>query len=58
MSGTKVKYEVYVDDNYDYMDESARSFRGSFDELEEAIASCEQFADARKRAPIGMRNFQ
>lgn len=34
------KYEVYVDDNYHYMDESERHAVGSFKSLGKALAKC------------------
>jgi len=36
------KYQVFVDDNYHYMDESERHAAGSFDSLEEALLKCEE----------------
>ena len=38
-------YTVFVDDNYDYMDESRRSTLGSFATLEEAIAGAKGSVD-------------
>ena len=34
------KYRIFVDDNYHYMDETARHAFGSTDDLEAAIARC------------------
>lgn len=34
------KYEVYVDDNFHFMDESERYKLGAFETCEEAIAAC------------------
>jgi len=36
------KYKVYVDDNYNYMDESARYADGSYGSLEEAVERCKE----------------
>jgi hypothetical protein len=36
------KYQVCVDDNYHYMDESARRIAGSYDTLEEALEKCRE----------------
>ena len=36
------KYKVYVDDNYHYMDESARYVAGSYSSLEEAVERCKE----------------
>jgi len=38
------KYQVIIDDNYHYMDESERSEAGSYDSLDEAIARCKEIA--------------
>ena len=45
MSPPSGKYTVLVDDNYDYMDESARHRMGSFDELDDAISACKKVVD-------------
>jgi hypothetical protein len=34
------KYQVIVDDNYHYMDESERYTQGSYDSAEEALEAC------------------
>ena len=39
---TKGRYEVFVDDNYHYMDESERYSVGSYDSLEEAVSRCKE----------------
>lgn len=39
---TKKKYEVKVDDNYHYMDESERYNAGSFSSLEKAVEKCKE----------------
>ena len=36
------KFKVCIDDNYHYMDESARSNAGSYDSLDEAIEKCKE----------------
>jgi hypothetical protein len=36
------KYQVFVDDNYHYSDEDERYAAGSFDNLEKAVATCEE----------------
>lgn len=38
----KRKYQVYIDDNYNYMDESARVSAGSYASLEEALVKCKK----------------
>jgi hypothetical protein len=40
-----VKYEVYVDDNFHYMDESERYSGGLFDSWEAAEAKCRMIVD-------------
>jgi hypothetical protein len=45
MKGTEKKYRVLIDDNYDYMDESARYGGGSFDTFEEAVTRCKELVD-------------
>jgi len=39
------KYEVYVDDNFHYMDESERYRHGEFETCEEATAACKKIVD-------------
>jgi len=39
------KYEVYVDDNFHYMDESERYKLGEFETCEEAVAACKKIVD-------------
>lgn len=36
------KYAVKVDDNYNYMDESAQYIAGHFDTVEEAVEKCKK----------------
>jgi len=36
------KHQVYIDDNYHYMDESERMSVGSFESLEDAIEKCKE----------------
>jgi hypothetical protein len=38
----KVKYQVFVDDNYHYMDESDRMLAGTYNSLDEAIEKCKE----------------
>ena len=45
MSQPPGKYTVLVDDNYHYMDESARHRMGSFDDLDDAIDACRKVVD-------------
>ena len=40
-----MKYEVYVDDNFHYMDEDERYKLGEFDTAEEAIAAAKKIVD-------------
>jgi len=44
-SGAPLKYRVFVDDNFHYMDESERYSRGDFDSLEAAVAACKRIVD-------------
>ena len=39
------KYEVYVDDNFHYMDESERYKLGDFETCEEATTACMKIVD-------------
>ncbi len=39
------KYEVYVDDNFHYMDENERYRLGAFETCEEAMAACRKIVD-------------
>jgi hypothetical protein len=41
----ELKYEVFVDDNYHYMDESERYSGGVFDSWDAAEAKCRQIVD-------------
>ena len=41
----QLKYELYVDDNYYYMDEDERYKAGEFDTLEGAIAEAKRIID-------------
>jgi len=38
----KRKYQVYIDDNYHYMDKSERYVAGSYSSLEEAVERCKE----------------
>jgi hypothetical protein len=40
-----MRYTVYVDDNYHYMDESERYKLGEFDNCASAIAACKRIVD-------------
>jgi hypothetical protein len=50
MGDRDLKYEVYVDDNYHYMDESERYSGGVFDSWEAAEAKCRLIVDDFLRA--------
>jgi hypothetical protein len=39
-------YTVYIDDNFDYMDEDKRATYGNFESLEEAVQVCKTIVDA------------
>jgi hypothetical protein len=41
----QLKYELYVDDNYYYLDEDERYRAGEFDTLEEAITEAKRIID-------------
>ena len=45
-STAPIKFEVFVDDNYHYHDESARYKHGEFDTYEEAVKACKEIVDA------------
>ncbi len=45
MQGAKKKYEVYVDDNFHFMDETERYKLGEFETCQEAIAACMKMVD-------------
>jgi len=40
------QYTVYVDDNFQYMDEDARIKYGAYESLEEALQVCKSIVDA------------
>ena len=40
-----MKYKVYVDDNFHYMDESHRYKLGEYNSLEKAIKACKKIVD-------------
>jgi hypothetical protein len=40
-----MKYKVFIDDNFHYMDESHRYKLGEFNTLEKAIAACRKIVD-------------
>lgn len=40
-----MKYRVFVDDNFHYMDESERYQLGDFDSLKAAVAACKRIVD-------------
>ncbi len=40
-----MKYELYVDENYDYMDEDERYKAGEFDTIDEAITAAKKIVD-------------
>jgi hypothetical protein len=40
------KYTVFVDDNFRYMDEDARSKLGEFDDCASAVAACKRIVDS------------
>ena len=41
----RLKYELYVDDNYYYMDEDERYKAGDFDSLDDAITAAKKIVD-------------
>jgi hypothetical protein len=41
----RLKYELYVDDNYNYMDDDERYKAGEFDTIDEAIAAAKKIVD-------------
>ena len=45
-----MKYKVFVDDNYHYMDESHRYELGEYNTLEKAIEACKKIVDEFLRA--------
>jgi len=40
-----MKFEVFVDDNFHYMDEDSRYLLGEFETFEEAVAACKSIVD-------------
>ena len=44
-TSTTMKYTVYIDDNYHYMDESERVKAGNFRSLSKAIAKAKRIVD-------------
>ena len=40
-----MQYQVFVDDNFHYMDESERYQLGDFDSLEAAVTACKRIVD-------------
>ena len=40
-----MKYQLYVDDNFHYQDESERYLAGEYDTLEEALAAAKGIVD-------------
>jgi hypothetical protein len=44
-SKTKFRFEVYVDDNFHYQDESERYKQGEYDTYEEAVKVCREIVD-------------
>jgi hypothetical protein len=40
------QYTIYVDDNFQYMDEDARTKHGAYKSLEEALQVCKAIVDA------------
>jgi hypothetical protein len=41
----ELKYKVFVDDNFHYMDESERYAHGEFDSCERAVEACKRIVD-------------
>ena len=44
-SNNKIRFEVFVDDNFHYQDESERYKQGEYDTYEEAVKSCKKIVD-------------
>ena len=42
----KLKYKVWIDDNFHFMDEDERVFHGEFDTPTQAIVACQKIVDA------------
>lgn len=42
---TQIRYEVFVDDNFHYQDESERYKLGEYDSYEAAVEACKQIVD-------------
>jgi len=45
MAASEHTYAVFVDDNFDYMDEERRYKLGDFDTMDEAVAACKRMVD-------------
>jgi len=43
-------YEVYVDDNFHYMEDDERSLDGTFEDCESATARCKQIVESSLQA--------
>lgn len=43
------KFEVFVDDNFHFMDEDERTSSGQFETLDEAITKCQGIVDESLR---------
>ena len=41
-SNNKIRFEVFVDDNFHYQDESERYKQGEYDTYEEAVKACKE----------------
>ncbi len=45
-SESKILFDVFVDDNFHYQDESERYKHGEYETWEEAVATCKRIVDA------------
>ena len=45
-SKSKILFDVFVDDNFHYQDESERYKHGAYETWEEAVATCKRIVDA------------
>ena len=44
-SNVSIRFEVFVDDNFHYQDESERYKQGEYETYEEAVKSCKEIVD-------------
>lgn len=53
-----MKYKVFVDDNFHYMDESDRYLLGEYDSMEEALEACRNAVDDFLKHALSNQSFE